>query len=222
MNIIIFGPQGSGKGTQADILGEKLNIPHITMGGLLRAEAGSDSVLGEKIKTIINQGILVPNEVTLELLKQRLDKPDCEGGFILDGYPRNLIQARDLEQVTAVDLAMEIFITDEEAIKRTEGRRNCAKCGAVYHLAFNPPKVENICDKCGERLTIRDDDKDEVLTKRLAIYHEQTEPLIDYYQKQKVYLKIDGLPPIPEVTKEIFDKLEIKEKYDFVIPTESR
>lgn len=209
MNIIIIGPQGSGKGTQADILGKKLNIPHITMGGLLRAEAGSDSALGEKIKTIINQGILAPDEITLALLKQRLDKPDCEAGFILDGYPRNLVQAGDLEQVTNVDLALEIFITDAEALKRTGGRRSCAKCGAIYHLDFNPPKVENVCDKCGGQLTVRDDDKDEVIAKRLAIYHEQTEPLIDYYKKQGVYLKIDGMPPIPEVTKEIFAKLKL-------------
>ncbi|MDP2586765.1 MAG: nucleoside monophosphate kinase [Candidatus Komeilibacteria bacterium] len=209
MNIIIFGPQGSGKGTQADILGEKLNIPHITMGGLLRAEAGSESVLGEKIKTIINQGILVPDEITLELLKQRLDKPDCEAGFILDGYPRNLVQAADLEQVTAVDLALEIYITDEEALKRTGGRRNCLACGNTYHLLYKPSQQEGICDKCGAALIVREDDKDEVIKMRLNVYHQQTEPLVEYYQKQSVYLKIDGMPPIPEVTKEIFAKLKL-------------
>lgn len=209
MNIIIFGPQGSGKGTQADILGEKLNIPHITSGGLLRAEAGSESVLGEKIKTIINQGVLVPDEITLELLKNRLDKPDCENGFILDGYPRNLIQTKDLEEIATVDLAMEIYITDAETLRRLSGRRSCSACGAVYHLDFNPPAKAEVCDKCGSVLTIREDDKEEVIKKRLAVYHEQTEPLVYYYQKQGVYLKIDGMPPIPEVTKAIFAKLKL-------------
>jgi len=209
MNIIIFGPQGSGKGTQADILAERLNIPHITMGDLLRIEAKSDSALGQKIKELINQGFLVPDEVTLELLKNRLAKLDCENGFILDGYPRNLQQAQDLAENATVDLAMEIFITDAETLRRLSGRRNCAKCGSVFHLDFNPPKLDNVCDKCGSILIIREDDKEEVIKKRLAVYHNQTELLIDYYQKQNVYLKIDGMPSIPDVTKEIFNKLKI-------------
>jgi|SRR3989338_3299486 len=209
MKIVIFGPQGSGKGTQADILAEKLNIPHITMGDLLRLEVQSGSKLGKTIEGLINEGDLVPDEITLDLLKIRLSQSDSQNGFIIDGFPRNLNQSKLLDGLTKIDKALEIWISDEESAKRITGRRSCPVCGAVYHLKFNPPKEENKCDKCDSELIIRDDDREEVIKNRLVIYHEQTEPIIDYYQNQGVHLKIDGRPAIAEVSQEIFVKLNL-------------
>lgn len=209
MNIVIFGPQGSGKGTQADILAERLNIPHITTGGLLRSESAKETELGNEIKDIMDAGNLAPDNMMLEILKNRLEQPDAETGFILDGYPRNLNQAGDLEQCQTIDVAMEICISDEEALRRTGGRLTCEACGAVFNLLSNPPKTEGVCDRCGGRLKARDDDKEAVIKQRLAVYHRQTELLVKYYQKSGNYLKIDGMPPIPEVTKEIFEKLKL-------------
>jgi adenylate kinase len=185
MNIVIFGPQGSGKGTQAQTLSEKLNVPSITMGDLFRNEVGLKSAIGQKIEDLINQGKLVEDDLTIEVLKNRLSRTDCQSGFILDGFPRNLDQAAALDKITAVDKALEIWISDEESIKRISGRRSCPQCGAVYHLITNPSTTDEVCDKCQTKLIIRDDDKEEVIGKRLEQYHRQTEPLIDYYQKQK-------------------------------------
>lgn len=209
MNLIIFGPQGSGKGTQADVLSEELNIPHITMGDLLRVEAKSGSELGQKINSIINEGKLVPDEIVFDLVKDRLSMPDCEPGYILDGFPRNLEQAKLLDSIKKVERALEIWISDEESVRRISGRRSCPNCGGVYHLQFNPPQKQNRCDKCQSELIIRDDDKEGVIKKRLAVYHQETEPIIEYYKSQDVHLKIDGMPSIPEVTKEVFEKLKI-------------
>lgn len=209
MNIVIFGPQGSGKGTQAEALAKKLNIPQITMGDLLREEIKNQSKIGKKIDKIVNQGKLVPDEISTEILKQRLSEADCQNGFVLDGYPRNLKQAQLLSAIAQVDKALEIWISDLEAIKRISGRRSCPKCGAVYHLEFNPPKIDEICEQCQIKLIVRDDDKEEIIKNRLAIYHQETEPIIKYYQNQGVHLKIDGMPPIAEVTKEIFGKLKL-------------
>ena len=163
MKIVIFGPQGSGKGTQADILAEKLNIPHITMGELLRSEVKQDSELGKEIAGKINQGNLVPDEVSLGLLKNRLNKSDCGEGFIIDGYPRNLNQAKLLQEITQLDKALEIWISDKESISRISGRRSCPTDGSVYHLKFNPPKEAGKCDKCKSDLIIREDDKEELI-----------------------------------------------------------
>lgn len=209
MNIIIFGPQGSGKGTQADILAEKLKIPHISTGDIFRDNIKSQTKLGKLAQTFIDRGNLAPDEITIKIIKERLVKVDAQNGFILDGYPRNLAQVQALEQIIKTDLAMEVWISDSEALKRIGGRRSCLKCNAIYHLEFNPPKVQGKCDKCQSELIIRDDDKEEAIKKRLELYHQQTEPLIKYYQEQGIYLKIDGMPPIPEVTKEIFEKLKI-------------
>ncbi|MCX6785304.1 MAG: nucleoside monophosphate kinase [Candidatus Komeilibacteria bacterium] len=209
MKIIIFGPQGSGKGTQADILAERLNICHITMGDLLRTEAKSGSELGQKINGFINDGQLVPDEIVLTLLKERVIMSDCGLGYILDGFPRNLDQIKLIGDVIKAEVALEIWISDEEAIRRIIDRRSCPKCGAVYHLKYHAPKTLGRCDKCQSELMIRDDDKEEVIKKRLNVYHQQTEPLIKYYQDQGIYIKINGMPSIPEVTKEIFAKLKL-------------
>src|SRR3989338_1728513 len=204
MKIVIFGPQGSGKGTQADILAEKLNIPHITMGDLLRLEVQSGSKLGKKLEGLINEGDLVPDEITLDLLKIRLSQSDSQNGFIIDGFPRNLNQSKLLDGLTKIDLALEIWISDEESVKRITGRRSCPVCGAVYHLEFTPHKRGGECDKCGGKMIIREDDREEVIKNRLCIYHQQTESLIDCYKKQGIHLKIDGMPLIAEVAKDIF------------------
>ena len=181
MKIIFIGPQGSGKGTQAKILSEKLNIPHISTGDLFRA---LDGELKQEVDTIINQGNLVPDELTIKILKERLEKPDAQQGFILDGFPRNLNQAKLLETITQTDKIIEITLHDEEAIKRISGRINCKECGAIFNKFTNPPKQENTCDNCQGELTQRADDTEEAVKKRLTTYHNKTEPILDYYGKE--------------------------------------
>ena len=202
-NIIIMGPQGSGKGTQADILSEKLGIPHISTGEIFRENIKNQTELGKKIEQIVKSGALVPDEITNEITKQRLEQEDCANGFILDGFPRNLPQTEFLDKVKEIGLILEVWISDEEATKRISQRRTCLKCQRVYHLIYNPPKNDEICDECGQKLVIREDDREETVKNRLKIYHEQTKPLIDYYKAKGVYEKIDGMPPIPEVTEQI-------------------
>lgn len=202
-NIIIMGPQGSGKGTQADILSQKLSIPHVSTGEIFRENIKNQTELGKKIDSIVKSGALVPDEITNEITKERLELPDCANGFILDGFPRNLVQAEFLDKIKTISLVLEIFVDDEEAIKRITQRRTCLKCQKIYHLTYNPPKNDEICDLCGQKLIVREDDKKESVKRRLAIYHEQTKPLIDYYKAKNIYQKIDGAPPIPEVTAQI-------------------
>lgn len=202
-NIIIMGPQGSGKGTQADILSQKLSIPHVSTGEIFRENIKNQTELGKKIDSIVKSGALVPDEITNEITKERLELPDCANGFILDGFPRNLVQAEFLDKIKTISLVLEVFVDDEEAIKRITQRRTCLKCQKIYHLTYNPPKNDEICDLCGQKLIVREDDKKESVKRRLAIYHEQTKPLIDYYKTKNIYQEIDGAPPIPEVTAQI-------------------
>ncbi len=209
MNLIIFGPQGSGKGTQAEALSKKLNSPHISTGDIFRENIQNQTELGRKAKEYIDKGQLVPDEIVIELIKDRLNQTDCQSGFILDGYPRTMPQAEVLDQVISINKVLEVWISDEESVNRISGRRSCPKCGTVYHLKFNPPKHQDKCDQCQEELIIREDDTEEVIKKRLAEYHQQTEPLKEYYQSQGKLIKIDGMPVIAEVTKEIFTKLNI-------------
>lgn len=207
MNLIIFGPPGSGKGTQAEALSKKLHVPQITMGELFRGEISQQSAVGKKIELIINQGDLVDDQLTLEVLKKRLNQTDCQSGFILDGYPRTIPQAEALDQVVNIDRVLEVWISNEESIRRLVGRRSCPKCGAVYHLEFNPPLQHGKCDKCRTDLIIREDDIEEVIKKRLSQYHKQTEQLKEFYQKQGKLITIDGMPSILKVTEEIFKKI---------------
>jgi len=202
-NIIILGPQGSGKGTQADILSKKFNIPHISTGKIFRGQIKNKTELGRKLKSLVNHGRLVPDEITNEIIKNRLSENDCQNGFILDGFPRNLNQAEFLDKITDINLVLEIWISDEETISRISQRKSCPKCGAIYHLKFKPPQKDEICDKCQKKLIIRDDDKEKAIKKRLKIYHKQTELLIEFYKNKGIYHKINGMPLIPEVTKEI-------------------
>ncbi|MBU1131113.1 adenylate kinase [Patescibacteria group bacterium] len=208
MNIIIFGPQGSGKGTQAEVLAKKFNIPHISTGDIFRDNIKNQTELGNKAKEYIDKGQLVPDDLTIKLIKDRLSQPDSKSGFILDGYPRTIPQAEALDRVVDIDKVLEVWISDEESITRLAGRRSCPQCGAVYHLKFNPPRQDEKCDKCNKTLIIREDDTEEVIKKRLEQYHRQTEPLIEYYQNQDKHLKIDGMPPIPEVTKQINEEIK--------------
>jgi len=210
MNLIIFGPQGSGKGTQAKVLSEKLNIPHISTGDIFRENIKNKSDLGIKAKVHIEQGKLVPDEIVIEMIKIRLNQMDCSLGFILDGYPRTIPQAEVLDKIVNIDKVLEVLITDEESISRISGRLSCSVDGSVYHLKYNLPKTEGKCDKCGGNLIIREDDTEPVIKKRLSQYHEQTEPLKDYYQKQGKLINIDGMPEIKEVSEEILRKLKIK------------
>ncbi len=202
-NIILFGPQGSGKGTQAKLSSQKYSIPHISTGNIFRENIKNKTELGEKIEKLINSGQLVSDEITNSIIKERLMQDDCSNGFILDGFPRNTVQAEFLENIIQIDLALEIWISDEEAIERIGLRRTCPDCGAVYHLTHIIPKKEGLCDKCNSPLFIRDDDKEEAVKKRLDTYHKQTEKLIDFYGEKDLYSKVNGMGSVEGVNEEV-------------------
>jgi adenylate kinase len=195
MIILMFGPQGCGKGTQAKILSERLKIPHISTGDLFRSLEGE---LKRKVAEIINDGNLVPDELTLEILKERISKEDCKNGFILDGFPRNLNQAKELEKITSIDKALEISIPDEESVKRISGRRVCPNCKVGFNILTSPkPKVDGVCDFCEAKLVVRADDTEESVKKRLETYHRETEPVLEFYGKK--VSRIDGIGTIEEI-----------------------
>lgn len=196
MKLVLIGPQGSGKGTQAKLLSKKLKIPHISTGDLLRNATGE---LRKEIDSYIVKGELYPDEKMLKLLETRIKKEDCKNGFILDGFPRNLKQARMLEKITKIDRVVEIYISDEEAVRRLSGRVACEKCGAGFNYITIPPKEKGKCDKCGGKLVQRDDDKEEAIRKRLKIYHEETEKILKHYKT----IRVNGEKSIEEVQKEI-------------------
>ncbi|MFC1710894.1 adenylate kinase family protein [Nanoarchaeota archaeon] len=202
MKLVFVGPPGSGKGTEAKIISEKLGIPHISTGDLLREAKGEKK---KQIDLYVNKGELFPDELMLEVLKERIEKPDCEKGFILDGFPRTLPQAEMLDKLVKIDKIIEVDISDKIAIARLSGRRNCSKCGAIYNINTEPkPLQESICDKCGAKLYEREDNSPEVIQNRLDVYHRQTKPILEKYNT----LKINGEPKIEEVTKEILSKLK--------------
>lgn len=208
MKIIMLGAPGAGKGTQAKMISAKYGIPQISTGDIFRANIKNQTELGKKAKSYIDQGLLVPDELTLDLVTDRLAKDDCANGYILDGFPRTLKQADALtaalkKQSAAIDFAVDIEVPDESIIERMGGRRVCPKCGATFHVKYNPPKQEGICDVCGEKLIIRDDDKAETVKKRLNVYHESTQPLIDYYKKAGCLKAFDGTLPMDEVFAKI-------------------
>ncbi|MBO5565171.1 MAG: adenylate kinase [Lachnospiraceae bacterium] len=212
MKIIMLGAPGAGKGTQAKVISEKYGIPHISTGDIFRANIKNGTELGKKAKAFMDEGKLVPDELTVELLLDRVGKSDCEGGYILDGFPRTIPQAEVLTEALAktgdkVDFAINVDVPDEHIVRRMKGRRNCPACGASYNLEFNPPKAENTCDKCGAKLVMRDDDKPETVAKRLEVYHEQTQPLIAYYEQQGVLRTVDGTLSMDGVFRAIQDIL---------------
>ena len=200
MKLIFIGPQGCGKGTQAQIVSNKLEICHISTGDLLRGVKGD---LKKEIDSYILNGKLVPDEIIIKVLKQRIEKKDCEKGFILDGFPRNKEQAEDLDKIMKIDKIILIDISDKETIKRLSGRLNCKKCGAVFNVNTNPSKKQGKCDYCNEELFVRDDDKPEAIKKRLEVYHKETEPILKHYK----FVKVNGEEPIEKVTKNILGAL---------------
>lgn len=215
MNLIFLGPPGAGKGTQAKRLAALLVVPHISTGDLLRQKKKEDSPLGMQIRKIMASGQLISDEIVIEIVKDRLSRPDCKRGFILDGFPRTISQAEALEKVLekmgiTLDAVVYIDVPEEELIKRISGRRVCENCGEEYHIIFNPPKVDGICDKCGGKLIQREDDKEEVVKKRIEVYNKSTAPLIDYYKKRELLKKIDGLSPIDKVFENIKKALNIE------------
>lgn len=202
MRIIIFGPQGSGKGTQAELIARRHGLPYISTGDIFRYNIKNKTDLGQAVESYLAAGNLVPDDLTNKIVANRLHQPDCEIGFVLDGYPRNRVQQKFLEELTKVDYAFVIEISDEEAIKRLSKRWAC-KCGLSYHEQFNPPQVAGKCDKCGSELYRRDDDKPEAIKNRLAIYHQETEGLYGYYEEQGILHKVNGEKSIEEVYQQI-------------------
>lgn len=212
MKIIMLGAPGAGKGTQAKKIAEKYQIPHISTGDIFRANIKGGTELGMKAKTFMDQGMLVPDEITIGMLMDRIGQEDCINGYVLDGFPRTIPQAESLTKALAergekVDYAINVDVPDENIINRMSGRRACLGCGATYHITFNPPVKEGICDTCGQKLVLRDDDKPETVKKRLDVYHQQTQPLIDYYKNAEVLAEVDGTQPMDAVFQGIVEIL---------------
>ena len=212
MKIIMLGAPGAGKGTQAKQIADKYHIPHISTGDIFRANIKNNTELGKKAKTYMDKGELVPDELVVDLIMDRFKEADCANGYVLDGFPRTIPQAEALDKALAannetVDYAINVEVPDENIINRMSGRRACVGCGATYHIEFNPTKVEGICDACGEKLILRDDDKPETVKNRLSVYHEQTQPLIDYYSKKGVLAEVDGTQSMENVFNAIVDVL---------------
>ena len=208
MKLIMFGPPGAGKGTQADILGRRYGIKKISTGDALRDVIRSGSELGEQVKDLMDQGKFVPDEIVTEIIRDRVSSPDCANGFILDGFPRNLAQAEALVDMgIKVNKALLIDVPDEVLVDRVQGRVMCDKCGASYHLKNNPPAVEGVCDKCGGRLVQRKDDAPETVKARLEVYHKETEPLKDFYAKRGLLKSVENQPTVAETTEAILRAL---------------
>ena len=204
MKIIMLGAPGAGKGTQAKKIAEKYSIPHISTGDIFRANIKNGTELGVKAKAFMDQGLLVPDELVVDLVVDRVNQEDCANGYVLDGFPRTIPQAKALdaaleEMNQAMDYALNVEVPDENIVNRMSGRRACVDCGATYHIEFAPTKVENVCDHCGGGLILRDDDKPETVQKRLNVYHEQTQPLIDYYTAKNILVEVDGTVDIQDV-----------------------
>lgn len=206
MRLAIFGPQGSGKGTYASRLSPIFGVPHISTGDLCREEAAKGTKLGKKIKEIMDRGGLQSDEVIIEMLKNRISKDDCKKGFILDGFPRTLEQAEELDKITKLDHIINLVVPDWVLLKRLSLRVSCKKCGEIYNLGYLKPREEGICDKCGGKLAQRDDDKEDAIKKRLREYEEKTKPLIDYYKNKGILLNVsnDKIETPPEI---VVDKI---------------
>ena len=209
----MLGAPGAGKGTQAKMIAEKFGIPHISTGDIFRANIKNQTELGKKAKDYLDEGTLVPDELTCDLVVDRIANEDCAKGYILDGFPRTIPQAEALTKALAkdggaIDYAIDVDVPDSDIVRRLSGRRVCLKCGATYHTSFNPPREEGICDSCGEALVHRDDDKPETIQKRLDVYHSQTQPLIEYYHEAGCMYKVDGTRSLEDVFASICAILE--------------
>ena len=207
--ICLFGPQGSGKGTQEEFIIKELKIPAIVPGNIFRKNISENTELGKKVKEYTKSGKLVPDEITIKMILNRLNEEDCKNGFILDGFPRNLDQAEALNKEHELTHAVLINISDQEAVHRLTRRRVC-DCGATFHLDYNPPKKENLCNYCGEKIYQRDDDKEDVIRKRLEIFHKETKPIFEIYKKKNILYEINGEQPIPDVWNDVKKIFNIK------------
>lgn len=213
MKIVMLGAPGAGKGTQAEMIAEKFGIPHISTGDIFRYNIKNGTELGMEAKKYMDEGKLVPDSLTVKILLDRVAKEDCRNGYVLDGFPRTIPQAEVLTEELAklgekVDFAVDVNVPDANIVKRMGGRRACVNCGATYHIEYAKPKTENVCDKCGSGLVLRDDDKPETVQKRLDVYHAQTQPLIEYYEKAGVLKTVDGTQDINVVFGDIVKILE--------------
>ncbi len=213
MKIIMLGVPGAGKGTQAKRIAAQYNVPHISTGDIFRANIKNGTELGKKAQEYMNQGLLVPDELTLELIMDRFAQDDCKNGYVLDGFPRTIPQAEALtaalnKQNDKMDYAINVDVPDEKIIARMAGRRACLACGGTYHVVYNPTKKEGVCDACGGELVLRDDDKPEIVGKRLDAYHVQTQPLIQYYENEGILKTVDGTQDVDKVFNDIVDILE--------------
>ena len=213
MHILLMGPPGAGKGTQAANLVKELGVPHISTGDMFRAAVKEGTPLGKQAKACMDAGQLVPDEVTIGIVRERLSKDDCKKGFILDGFPRTVEQADALTGILkelglSLEGVLNINVPAAELVERAVGRRICKKCGATYHVSFHPSKAENVCDECGGELYQRADDTRETMEHRLSVYEDSTRPLIEYYQKAGVYQEVDGRQPIEKVTQDLIRALK--------------
>ena len=213
MKIIMLGAPGAGKGTQAKKIAEKYSIPHISTGDIFRANIKNGTELGKKAKTYMDQGLLVPDELVVDLVVDRVKQDDCSNGYVLDGFPRTIPQAEALDAALSkrgekMDYAIDVDVPDENIVNRMSGRRACTGCGATYHIVHNPSKKGDVCEVCGETLILRDDDKPETVQKRLTVYHEQTQPLIDYYTQQGILKTVDGTQDMNDVFTDVTKILE--------------
>ncbi|HEV2087084.1 MAG TPA: adenylate kinase [Cryptosporangiaceae bacterium] len=212
MRLVLVGPPGAGKGTQAEFVAAHLSVPKISTGDLFRANVGQGTPLGVEAKKYMDAGQLVPDEVTVSMVRDRLAAPDATDGFLLDGFPRNVAQAKILDDMltelgVSIDLVLELVVDPDEVIRRLSGRRTCRGCGKIWHVEFDPTTMENICDRCGGELFQRDDDKPETISKRLDVYEEQTSPLIGFYSEQGKLVGIDATGPVEDVTRRATEAL---------------
>jgi adenylate kinase len=215
MRLILLGAPGAGKGTQAEYLSKRFSIPHISTGDILRENVKNETELGKKAKEYMNKGLLVPDEIVIEIVKDRLSKEDCKNGFLLDGFPRTIAQAEALDKVLEelgqkIDKVLNIEVPDEKILERMSGRRICKNCGASFHVIYRPPQKEGVCDVCGGELYQREDDKEETVKKRLEVYHAQTQPLIDFYKAKGLLVVAYGQEEIADTTKEVLKALGIE------------
>ncbi|ADQ41229.1 adenylate kinase [Caldicellulosiruptor acetigenus I77R1B] len=215
MRLILLGAPGAGKGTQAEYLSKRFSIPHISTGDILRENVKNETELGKKAKEYMDKGLLVPDEIVIEIVKDRISKEDCKNGFLLDGFPRTIAQAEALDKVLQelgqkIDKVLNIEVPDEKILERMSGRRICKNCGASFHVIYRPPQKEGVCDVCGGELYQREDDKEETVKKRLEVYHAQTQPLIDYYRAKGLLVVAYGQEEIADTTKEVLKALGIE------------
>jgi adenylate kinase len=212
MRLVLVGPPGAGKGTQAEFISAHLSVPKISTGDIFRANVSQGTPLGKEAKKYMDAGDLVPDEITVGMVSDRLTDEDTAKGFLLDGFPRNVPQARTLDELllaadSPLDVVLELVVDDDEVVRRLSGRRTCRSCGHIWHVDFDPPTVEGVCDSCGGELFQRDDDKPETIRHRLEVYYEQTAPLVSYYAEQRLLVGIDAMGPVDDVTERAISAL---------------